>query len=82
MSQQIAAFRRKRTPLADYGIIYFATRGLLTAREGGCALKFSIVQCSIFHWINVATDGRATTTPNQGKALQHPIDPDQPPSPE
>jgi hypothetical protein len=26
MSQQIAAFRRKRTPLADYGIIYFDPR--------------------------------------------------------
>jgi hypothetical protein len=33
MSQQIAAFRRKRTPLAGYGIIYFATHGLLTASE-------------------------------------------------
>jgi hypothetical protein len=27
-----------------------------------------------------AADGRATTTPNQGKAPQHPIDPDQPPA--
>ena len=33
MSQQIAACHRKRTLLAGYGIIYFATDGLLTARE-------------------------------------------------
>lgn len=33
MSQHIVAFRRKRTPLAGYGIIYFATHGLFSASE-------------------------------------------------
>jgi hypothetical protein len=50
--------------------------------EGAARRNFLIVHCSIFHRIKAATDGRATTTPNQVKALQHPIDPDQPLSPE
>jgi hypothetical protein len=38
-----------------------------------------IVQCSNFGSSQAAMDGRATTTANQAKALQHAIDADQPP---
>ena len=48
----------------------------------GAALKFSDCAMQQFRLDLAATDGRATTTPNQVKALQHPIDPDQPPAPE